>query len=78
MTDPLPPDPDSMNAMRAAWAHSALSAFVKACSTEWEDALADLLCDLIHLADRDEQLDFEQALERARSHYEAETDAASL
>lgn len=72
MTSPLPPDPEDMNAMRAAWARVALRAFMDVCRTDDEDALGDLLCDLMHLADREALLDFEQALETARMHYEAE------
>jgi len=42
--------------------------------TDLEDALADLLADLMHWADRNSH-DFDAALERARWHYEAETAA---
>ncbi|MFZ4602989.1 MAG: hypothetical protein ACOYM8_11075 [Caulobacterales bacterium] len=70
---PLPPDPDGLNASRAAWAFVALRAFSDACRTDWEDALTDLLCDLMHLADRAPEFDFGLALERAQRHYEAET-----
>ena len=40
--------------------------------TDYEDALGDLLCDLMHWSDRS-NFDFEAALSRARMHYEAET-----
>lgn len=68
----LPPDPDGMNDDRAAWAETALAAFIAATGTGREDALPDLLCDLMHWADR-AGYDFETARERARDHYTAET-----
>jgi hypothetical protein len=69
---PLPPDPDGMNDRRSAWAGLALAAFIAATGTDWEDALGDLLTDLMHWADRN-NYDFEAALFRAQGHYEAET-----
>ena len=69
----LPPDPDGMNDDRSAWAGSALALFMQVTGTEEEDALGDLLADLMHWADRNEY-DFDTALERARGHYHAETD----
>lgn len=72
--DELPPDPDSQNDDRAAWARHALTAFRRLTGTDREDALCDLLCDLMHLCDRDKRLgEFTAQLERAREHYEAET-----
>ena len=68
----LPPDPEGMNDKRAAWAGTALAAFMKETGTEDEDALGDLLCDLMHWCDRN-NYDFDAALDRARGHYEAET-----
>jgi hypothetical protein len=68
----LPPDPDGMNDDRSAWAGTALALFMQLTGTEHEDALGDLLADLMHWADRN-QYDFDAALERARGHYEAET-----
>ena len=85
MPKPLPPDPDNQNEDRAVWAITAINAFRKATRTELEDALSDLLCDLMHLADRREAFlgrpddpesmleEFEAALDRARRHYEDET-----
>src|SRR5262249_23191171 len=67
------PDPDGMNDKRATWAGKSISAFQDATGTDHEDALADLLTDLMHWTDRT-GLDFDQALERARWHYEAETE----
>lgn len=70
----LPPDPEGMNDNRAEWADGAIEAFQAATGTDREDALSDLLCDLMHLCDRDVFLgDFDTQLERARGHYEAET-----
>ena len=72
MTRKLPPDPDAMNDSRAEWAEAALSAFMRETGTDQEDALVDLLADLLHWADRNSH-NFNAALERAREHYEAET-----
>jgi hypothetical protein len=69
---PLPPDPEGMNDRRAVWAGRAIAAFMAATSTDLEDALPDLLADLIHWCDR-KDYDFDLALERGRDHYEAET-----
>ena len=72
----LPPDPDNMNDDRADWAEAALQAFIRACRTDREDALPDLLCDLIHLCDRQPDLGgFDAMVERARRNYDAETQA---
>jgi hypothetical protein len=71
----LPPDTDGMNGNRSQWAKAALQAFMSETGVEYEDALCDLLCDLMHLSDR-APFDFEDALERARAHYAAETGAA--
>jgi hypothetical protein len=68
----LPPDPEHMNDDRAKWAQAALRAFRKATGADEEEALGDLLCDLLHWSDRG-NFDFEAALDRARMHYEAET-----
>ena len=68
----LPPDPDGMNDDRSTWAGRALAVFMHITGTEEEDALGDLLADLMHWADRN-QFDFDAALERARGHYDAET-----
>lgn len=68
----LPPDPENMNGSRAAWGGVAVRAFMKATRTEEEDALGDLLADLMHWADRN-NFDFDLALDRGRFHYDAET-----
>ena len=72
----LPPDMDGLNGERAGWARAALEAFVAKTGVDLEDALGDLLADLMHLSDR-EPFDFAAALERARDHYTAETGSAS-
>jgi hypothetical protein len=68
----LPPDPEGKNDDRAAWAMTALSAFERETGTDEQHAVADLLCDLMHLYDR-KGWDFDADLERARDHYTAET-----
>jgi hypothetical protein len=40
------------NADRAAFAQEAVDAFQIACSTDDEDAIGDLICNLLHLARR--------------------------
>lgn len=69
---PLPPDPEGMNAARAAWAGRAVRTFQDATGADDEDALCDLLANLQHWADY-QGYDFEAAMRRARDHYEAET-----
>jgi hypothetical protein len=71
-TKTLPPDPENMNDARANWALAALRVFHNETGVDEGDALSDLLCDLMHLADR-KGWDFDHELERARMHYEAET-----
>ena len=75
----LPPDPEDKNDHRAAWAMTALSAFQHETGADEQDAVADLLCDIIHLSDR-KGWDFDADLERALAHYAAETttDATDL
>jgi hypothetical protein len=68
----LPPDPDNLNDDRSAWAASALATFMQITGTDQEDAVGDLLADLMHWCDRN-NYEFELALIRARGHYEAET-----
>ena len=64
MTRKLPPDPEHMNDDRAAWAASALTAFMRCTGTDPEDALGDLLANLMHWSDRN-NYDFDAALDRA-------------
>lgn len=68
----LPPDPEGMNDERTSWAERAINTFIEATGTDREDALPDLLANLMHWADR-EGTDFNANLETARMHYEAET-----
>jgi hypothetical protein len=71
-TKTLPPDPENMNDDRAEWAASSLRHFQCITGADFEDALSDLLGDLMHWCDRNAS-DFEKELSRARAHYEAET-----
>ena len=68
----LPPDPDCKNDDRALWAAAALATFMDATGAHHEDAVCDLLADLMHFCDRYEG-NFRAALKRARYHYRAET-----
>jgi hypothetical protein len=70
----FPPDPEKTNTSRAAWAGAALRHFRCITGADHEDALGDLLCDLMHWSDRN-NYDFDLALSRAHGHYEAETSA---
>src|SRR5262249_18811724 len=72
MTKRLPPDPEHMNDDRAEWAAAALRHFQCTTGTDYDDALGDLLGDLMHWCDRN-ACDFAATLARARTHYEAET-----
>lgn len=68
----LPPDPDGMNSERTRWAQAALWAFQRATRTDDEDAVSDLLTDLMHWCDCNDQ-DFNAELLRGSGHYESET-----
>lgn len=68
----LPPDPERMNAHRAQWAATALDTFVSVTGTEQEDAVSDLLTNLMHYCDRN-RLDFNAELARAQTSYIEET-----
>ena len=59
------------NAERAASADAAIFAYMSRTRCDCEDSLGDLLCDLMHWADKC-QFDFAEALYRARCHYNAE------
>ena len=66
------------NLERAATALVAVKAFMAVNKTDEEVVIADLICNLMHLADQaglyDLELDsFEGSLERARQYYETET-----
>jgi hypothetical protein len=72
MTKAFPPDPENLNDQRAQWAENALSTFLHETGIDLEGSLADLLCNLMHLADR-RDWDFAAELEHAQAHYEAGT-----
>jgi hypothetical protein len=63
-----------MNNERAKWARKALGNFSEITGCDKEDALSDLLCNLMHMCDREsgQGFDFEEALDRARRNYQAE------
>ncbi len=73
---PLPPDPENLNDKRAAWAQCAITEFQLHTGTDTQDAVADLLCNLMHWCDR-HIADFNCELQRAKYHYEAETNPQS-
>ena len=68
----LPADPEGMNGSRTGSANIAIRAFQTATGTDDESVLGDLLANLLHWCDANQQ-DFDIALDRARWHYEAET-----
>ena len=59
------------NAARAQRADAAVRAYMIRTACDREDCLGDLLCDLMHWADKCE-FDFAAALDRASDHYAAE------
>lgn len=59
------------NLQRALWAESAINTFRERNGAQADDALADLLCDLMHWATF-VNIDFANALDRAEYHYNAE------
>jgi hypothetical protein len=63
-----------MNEKRAEWANAALDTFQETTNTDDQDVLSDLLCDLMHWADRHltDGHDFDSELSRARYHYAEE------
>jgi hypothetical protein len=67
----LPPDPDELNDKRAEWADRAIVEFQDATGTDREDALADLLCNLMHWCDRN-GFGFDEELEHGRGMYQDE------
>lgn len=74
----LPPDPDGINSVRAARAGLAIKHFIKASQdhpNETAHALPDLLCNLMHWADRN-GVDFDRALATATNHYGVEISQA--
>lgn len=71
----LPPDPEDMNDRRAGWAEDTLQHFMKLTGTGAEDAICDLVCDIMHLCDRYPEVYgyWTSQLDRAEGHYEEET-----
>ncbi len=64
------PEP-ATNRTRAAWAEACVTVFTQHTGCDREDSLGDLLCDLMHWSEQHD-FDFDIALDRARSHFEAE------
>jgi hypothetical protein len=64
---------DITNAKRASWASAAVYLFEQLTGCDREDALSDLLCDLMHWSGR-EGYDFNLQLSRATYHFEEERD----
>ena len=62
-----------MNERRSRWAALAVRRFQRATGADDSDAVADLLCDLMHFCDR-RKIMFGNELARARWHYIAETE----
>ena len=73
----LPTDPLGRNDERALWAQIALAAFVAETSTDENTALVEFLVGVMHWCDRSGE-SFEANLERARSLYREETNAAEI
>lgn len=75
--DRLPEDPEGdpgMNDQRAYWALIALHAFADQTGVDPEDAICDLVGDLMHLCDRDPRYgSFLNQVRRGKDHYRAET-----
>lgn len=67
------PDPEDMNEERAEWAGACLDEMQIQTGTDPEDALLDLLTDLMHWADRYSEIGFDAELERAKRNYAEET-----
>lgn len=65
---------DLLNNQRAEFGLHAIVGFVKNCATDDCDAVADMLCDVMHLLDRmpERYGTWEQNLSRAQGHYQAE------
>lgn len=68
-------DPDGINDERSLWAGKALDTFQELTGSDDDTALGDLLCDLMHFADRHPTTHqaFHKALSNAQSNYAAET-----
>ena len=62
---------EATNRDRAEWAASAMDEFQRACATNAEDVLTDLLCDLMHWANQS-SFDFDAELARAKYNFDEE------
>jgi len=73
----LPTNPQERNDERALWAQIALAAFMAETNTDESDALVEFLVGVMHWCDRSGE-SFEAHLERARSLYREEMNAAEM
>lgn len=65
----------TINKDRAAWAESALKEFMEITGTEQENAVSDLLCDLMHLCEQNPAYEnFTEELGRAQRAFATESD----
>jgi hypothetical protein len=68
----IEPGPEHVtNRTRASWAEACVSVFIQHTGCDREDALGDLLCDLMHWAVLHD-FDLAAALDRALGHFEEE------
>lgn len=65
------------NTDRAEWAEIAILAFEAEVRGDREDSLTDLLCDLMHWADRN-NMNFQTELRKAAGNYAEELQEAML
>jgi hypothetical protein len=73
----LPTNPKERNDERALWAQVALAAFVAETGTDETTVLVEFLAGVMHWCDRSGE-SFEDHLERARSWYSEEMNAAQM
>lgn len=75
----LPPDPEGLNDVRSETGRKALYAFCKATSTDIEDAVADLIANIMHACDRHSELgDFVTCFARSERQYLEEIGAVGM
>lgn len=67
---------DVTNNDRAYWALKAVQEFMRQTGTDREDAVVDLICDLLHLA-RSDGDDPRAVIDTALMHFEAEEEKAN-
>lgn len=68
----LPPDPEGMNDKRAGWAQTAIDAFMEETGSDLDTAVGDLIADIAHWCDRNDQ-HFDTELAKAGQFYAEET-----